>query len=316
MKKAENETITNMIEKLETKQSRKMFFVLIGLLLITIFLIQHLLIPYMKGIPIIIDSSILENILDKLFISVLVTVGLASFIFWLNPRNKKNAQMKILQPVEIGQNFVDARNKTQRWWFNGSSGRYTRSITLPSLADACRRDNKQIEVVIQMLNPNNNELCEAYANYRNALRTASKSNSKRTLKSVQQDLLATIVSAYMWKTEQPQLNIKVGLKDHFSLFRIDLSTNKAIITKEDPIEPAILYESGTFFYDAYYNDLVQTLNQAKSLNMSIGFVTESQLSAQNVKELIDKLELSSNINDKDISIILELVKDKRNPYSA
>ncbi len=251
-----------MIEKLETEQSRRMFFVIVVLGLLAIFLIQHFLLPCIFGDQIHVNRHLLYSIFDKLFISVLVTVGLAAFIFWLNPKNDKNAQIKILQPTEIGEQFVKARLNTERWWFNGACGRYTRSVTLPFLAESCRQNNKIIEVVIQMLNPDNSDICNAYANYRNGLRSATN-ESKRTAKTVKLSLLATIISAYVWKTEQPHLRIKICLKDYFSLFRVDLSSDKAIITREDPMEPAILYENGTFFYSAYYQDLVQTLNQSK-----------------------------------------------------
>jgi len=40
-------------------------------------------------------------------------------------------------------------------------------------------------------------------------------------KQVRIELLSTIVSAFILKTEQPLLRICIGLKDHFSLFRID-----------------------------------------------------------------------------------------------
>lgn len=303
-----------MLEKLTTRQTRIYFFVIIGLLLLAIFLIRHLLIPYLTNKPIRINSDTLSDILDKLFVSTLVTVGLAAFIFFLTPQNKLNAQIKVLQPIEIGQTLIKARTDTEKWWFNGGSGRYTRSVTLPYLAELARAKNKTIDVTIQIMNPKNRELCEKYANYRNGLRTGKKTNP-RTFSTVQIDLISTIVATYIWRQKQSLLNITLGLKENFSLFRTDLSSSGAIITKEDPIEPAILYESGTFFYHAQLEDLKQSLSQVKTLDMNIRLSENGTIDQKFVRALLIKLEMFDLITEADIPAILKKAQSTHNPYA-
>lgn len=301
-----------MIEKLQNKQARKYFYIIIICLLLIIFLVRYFLIPYIRNETIVFNVHSLNEILDSLFTSILVTVGLAIFLFWLTPQNKLNAQIKILQPVEIGETIIKARTNTEKWWFNGGSGRYTRTVTLPYLANYARQNNKRIEIKIQIMNPKNDLLCEKYASYKNSLRTADKSN-QRTKESVQLDLISTIVSAFAWKTEQPFLEITFGLKDSFSLFRTDLSSSGAIITKEDPIEPGILYEHGTFFYSAQAEDFTQSFNQTIQLDTNILFKKIDQLTESDIGELLTKLDIS--VNSKYLKTILSKLKTDKNPYA-
>jgi hypothetical protein len=134
-------------------------------------------------------------------------------------------------------------------------------------------------------------------------------------KRVRLELLSTIVSAFIWKTEQPLLKIKIALKDQFSLFRIDLSETRAILTREDPKEPAILYEKGTFFYNAYYQDLIQAFEQSTQVDMTKGFVVEKQMTTERLRDLLTEIQLYKEIDDNDITEIQRLIKDKSNPYN-
>lgn len=271
-----------------------------------------MLIPFLTQERINFSNEVLYKILDGLFTSTLVTVGLGTFLFWLTPKNKLNAQMKILQPVEIGSTMTKARIDTEKWWFNGGSGQYTRAQTLPFLASLAREKNRSIDVAIQIMNPNNQKLCESYATYRNSLKSGTK--NRKTMRSVQIDLLATIVAAYMWKAEQPRLNIKLGLKDSFSLFRLDISSSTAIITKEDPAEPALLYENGTFFYDAYCEDLKQSLSQVMNLDMEVQFVGKNEINVAQTKALLEQLKFGALVNETEIEEIITKAKSDINPY--
>jgi len=302
-----------MIEKLQNKSSRKYFYVLVSFLLVSIFLLRNFLIPYLYGEPIELTNQLFYNVLDKIFTSVLVTVGLGTFVFWLTPKNKLNAQIKILQPVEIGETIVNARTDTERWIFNGGSGRYTRTQTLPYLAELSQNKNKEIDISILIMNPKNHIITEKYAEYKNSLRTA-KLKGRRTKKSVQMDLISTIVSCHIWKTEQPALNITLCLKNSFSLFRTDLSSSKVIITKEDPIEPAILYEKGTFFYSAQLEELKQVIKQNEVIQLK-PFVGLEDVSIENIEKLLIELDFSSLIIERDLEEILEKSMSRKNPYA-
>jgi hypothetical protein len=301
-----------MIENLKTSHERKYFFLVVGLLLVVIFLLRYFVLPNYYESKVEFNYLTLYSILENFFVSFLITIGLGLFVFWLLPKNRANAQMRILQPIEIGSTIVNARVDTEKWFFNGGSGRYTRSQTLPFLAELSRQKNRGIDVSILIMNPKNESLCQKYADYKNSLRTA-KMKGKRDIKSVKVDLISTIVSCHVWKYEQSSLNIKLGLKDSFSLFRTDISSNAAIITKEDPSEPAIYYEKETFFYIAHIEDLKQTFNQVNVIEI-LPFCSRNELDVKKVEELLKKLGLDAIVDQKDFDNIVSNVLDNKNPY--
>ena len=312
-----------MMDKLQSDRSKRLYIITIISLLCSLFLIQYFFLPYLFNKPIVINGDTLITITDKLFISILVTCSISFFIFWVSPSNKKNAQIKILQPMEISDSLIEARLNSEKWWYSGSTGRYSRNITLPYFAKACRSKNYSAEITIMILNPQNKFICNKYANYRKGLRTSNNNrihtnktmgDSLSDVKMVRLELLSTIISAFIWKTEQPLLKIKIALKDHFSLFRIDLSTTKAVLTKEDPIEPAILFEQGSFFYNAYLQDLIQGFDQSRQLDMAKEFVTEELVTPERIKALLNELVLDDEIDDNDIVKIQYIIKNKSNPY--
>jgi hypothetical protein len=301
-----------MIEELPSNTRKRAFYTLIFLLLFSIFSVRHFLIPFLSGDKITLDIEVLNKILDDVFTSTLVTIGLGIFILWLTPKNKSNAQFRVLQPIEISPTLENARTDTSKWSYSGGSGRYTRAITLPNLADLARRKNRTIDISIQIMNPHNITVCTNYAEYRNSLRS---SKNRKTLKTVQLDLISTIVSAFVWKTEQSLLKIKLGLKDGFSLFRLDISSSNVVITKEDPIEPAMSHEQGTFFYQAYSEDLLQSFNQCRIIDMSIRFYRKDEITVENTKRLLEQLGLMELLTDADIPDIISNVISTKNPYA-
>jgi hypothetical protein len=301
-----------MIDKLQNKANRDYFYLIIIFLLIIIFSTRHFILPYLYEEKIDISHNLFYEILDKLFSSVLVTIGLATFIFWLTPKNKLNAQMKIIQPIEIKDIFKKSMLETDFWIFNGGSGRYTRNQTIPNLALLSQEKNKSIDISIVIINPKNEDVISQYADYKNSLRT-SKKREKKTIKSVQLDLITTILSCHIWKTEQPLLNINLYLKNHFSIFRIDISTKKVIITKEDPNEPAILFEKETFFYTSQIEEQKQVLKQFSKVNL-LKFVGLKNINASEIKNLSTQLNLDILLKEEDYKEILKKIKSNENPY--
>lgn len=301
-----------MIEKLQNKTNRKQFYLIIFFLLIIVFSTRHFIIPYFYNEEIDISHKLFYEILDKLFSSVLVTIGLATFIFWLTPKNKLNAQMKIIQPIEIKEIFKKSMIETDFWIFNGGSGRYTRNQTMPNLASLSKEKNKSIDISIVIINPKNEDLISQYVDYKNSLRT-SKKREKKTVKSVQLDLITTIISCNIWKTEQPLLNINLYLKNQFSIFRIDISTKKVIITKEDPNEPAILFEKETFFYTSQIEEQKQVLKQFEKQNL-LKSVELKKINISEIKKLSSDLKLDILLKEDDYKEILKKIKSNENPY--
>lgn len=293
-----------------SKYSRKLFYFFSSLFLI-ILLVMRLfilpLVPFSESL-----NTITNTIIDATFSTVLSTILIASLAFWLTPRVVHNSQVDIIEPREIGHMLRQAR-ETDEYWFSGSTARFTRSTTIPELAKQARKSNFSKRIKMQILSPENNETLAAYVEYKNRVRRGKK--DPWTIRRARNELLATILAAYTWRTEEPLLEIEIGLKDNVSFFRIDLSKQLAVITKEDPQEPALKFDSGTFFYNSYLEELRFSLKQSRKLNANIWGFPKDELIPENVRVFFNNLNLSlSEVNEDDINEIITLAKEAKNPY--
>ncbi|WP_143467564.1 hypothetical protein [Leptolyngbya ohadii] len=259
--------------------------------------------------------EILNVILDNLIASGIATVAIAGLIFWLNPPVMRNAEISVLEPRQVSRLLQEGRQSTNTYWFNGGTGRFTRAVTIPGLAASARANNQTTELTIQLIDPCNSELCETYANYRNRLRSAG-GKSSWTTKLVQLEVYATIVSAYAYQSSQPLLQVKVGLKQNYSLFRIDLSSTQAIITKEDPQEPALICKAGSLFYHSFLEDMRLSLDQALILPRS-SCEKPQFLKVEDVSTLLKNLDIqNADLSEADLLQIIEKVQKLDSPYAG
>jgi hypothetical protein len=133
---------------------------------------------------------------------------------------------------------------------------------------------------------------------------------------VRAELLATIVAAYAWRSKEPLLELTVALHRNISLFRVDMSSSLLLITKEDSREPALRCDAGTFFYNAYRQDLRMSRDQADILPDSVLFDHKQKHAKQNVAKLINDLGLETlKLSDSILEDIVKRVEDGTNPYA-
>jgi hypothetical protein len=256
--------------------------------------------------------SIINTILDALLSTGVSTVIIASLAFWLTPRVVKRSQMDIIEPKEI-KDYLEKARDTDEYWFAGGTGRFTRSKTIPKLATDARFSNFSKKIVLILINPDNDIVCKNYVNYRNRVRSGIKENWE--LKKLKKEIFATVLSAYSWKREQPLLDLTIGLINHYSMFRIDLSTKLLVITKEDTSEPALMCEKDTFFFKSYLEDLRLSLSQSQILNVNVEGILFNELNGEKIRNFLTSLRLDISILDgEDLNDIAEMVKKGENPY--
>jgi len=166
-----------------------------------------------------------------------------------------------------------------------------------------------------LLDPTNKDLCGEYIKYRGGVRSANK-NGQWTIKRIQKDIYASIISAYAYAAEHPLLEIKIGLKKTFSLLRIDLGSDLVVLTKEDKQDPGLFAEAKSFHYTVYREELKFSLKQSKILPVHrVPGIPFSNLNKNNVKQFLTDLGIyESSINDQDLEEIIKLAKERENPY--
>lgn len=305
-----------MFKDLETRRNIKIFFLVIGLVIISCVLLRISLtiswLPSEKHVITPLSQYSLE-IIDKFAISLFVSVGVASCIYYLT-KNDPNQEVIIVDPDDISGSLKKAYKDTDKWYFNGSSGSYTRSTTIPFLSTLVAKKHISINVNLLLMNPNNANICDRYATYRNSLDIDTKFRNK-SRKSVQLDILATIISCYSFKTAQPRLNFRIGLKNNFSILRTDLGSQYSIITKEDPRHVGLSFRKDSVFYNAQQEEMNALFEQCTLLDLTSPFVCFEEISIQHLKDLLENIQLADELTDQDYENLIDLIKKPKNPYA-
>jgi hypothetical protein len=310
-------TVSIMESILNKRHYRSAFYWLVALILVFSITLRFLVLPQY-------DTTLESNfpkfsaaLLDGLVVSLIVTVLIGSFVFWLTPEILKKSVMDVIEPKEIGPLLKKSATDTRTWTYKGACGRYTRATTLPTLARAAKHEGLGRDIRITILNPNNNLLCAEYATYRRSLKSAKKSNSWTGVK-VTEEVIATVVSALRFRHEEPLLRIELYLIDHFSAFRLDISDQYVIVTKEDKEASGLRADSGTYFYDSYKDDVRLSERQSIKVNYQNEVPLGNELTEETLRTLILEAELidEDKIRLLDLSAIKKSINSPEDPYSS
>lgn len=307
-----------MEEILKKRYYRKVFYFIIGLILVLTLLTRVFVIPYFDQCLLISWSEVFVMLLDGLFASLIVTVFIGTFIFWITPEIVKKSVMDVIDPKEISPLLKQAAHKSRTWIFKGVGGRYTRSVTLPSMAEAARSEGIGRDIRICLIDPANEKLCREYAIYRKSLKSADKSDPWDYQK-VRHEVISTIVSALIMRHDEPLLRIEIFLLEHFSTFRLDISDNYVVITKEDKEAAGLKADQGTYFYDSYKDEVRLHERQAKKVivDSSVVYLNRENFTNDELKRFIQDIKLldDSIIGTLDFSKISTSIKTLKNPYA-
>jgi hypothetical protein len=253
-----------MDEIFSKQHYRRAFFGIVALVLSLSLVTRFFVLPYFEPTQALTGAALIGALLDNLVVSLFLAVFLGGFVFWLTPAIVKQSEIEVITPKQINPLLKSAVSGTRTWIYKGACARYTRATTIPKLADAARADGIGRDITICILNPKNDDLCSAYATYRRSLKSR---NSGRvwTREVVQEEVLATAVTALKFQFSEPLLRIRVFFVDHFSAFRLDISDHYVVVTKEDKEASALRADSGTYFYDSYKDDVRLTERQSKEM---------------------------------------------------
>jgi hypothetical protein len=306
-----------MKDILNKKYSRKLFFSIVSGIAVILILCRYFVLPA-------IDQTIttgflvfFTNISDGLLVSLLVTVFIGIFLFWITPDNVKETKMEVVESRAIPELFETSFPTTKQWFYKGGCGRYFRTATLPKMATWARQASESRHIVAVILDPTNDELCESHANYRKGTASAALEEEKWTGEKVRVQLCATIITTLAYQVEEPLLNIELYLCGCFSVFRIDLSTDYVVITKEDRNAPAVVYPNSSPFYNSYKDEILFSYKQAKKVRalkqteLAIDSLDENQ-----VGNILDEIGLKTPNMTKDFCAqVANVCKGKLNPYA-
>jgi hypothetical protein len=304
-----------MNEIFSKQHYRRTFFVIVALLLLLALITRFFVIPFFAPSQVLTGAALLGSFLDNFVISLIQAVFLGGFVFWLTPAIVKRSAIEVIDPRQINPLLKSAASATRNWVYKGACGRYTRATTIPKLAEAARTEGIGRDITICILNPKNDDLCAAYATYRRSLKSGN-SCTPWTREVVQLEVLATAVTALQFQFSEPLLRIRVFFVDHFSAFRLDISDQYVVVTKEDKEASALRADCGTYFYDSYKDDV--RLTERQSLEMKCyeklqfaGAIDEPKLrEALRCSDIFEEAKLTN----LDITRLLAAINTPSDPY--
>lgn len=260
-------------------------------------------------------TTFVASLLDNLVISLFLAVFIGVFVFWLTPEIVRRSTIEVLEPKQINPLLKAATSETKSWVYKGACGRYTRATTLPKLADAARVEGIGRDITICVLNPKNDALCAEYATYRRSLKSGM-AGTPWTRQVVQEEVLATAITALQYQFSEPLLRIRVFFVDSFSAFRLDISDRYVVVTKEDKEASALKADAGTYFYDSYKDDVRLTERQAAELKCCGKLEFNGAISESVLREVIRCANLidDAKLNELNVNRILECVNAPADPY--
>ncbi|NLU97093.1 hypothetical protein B6N13_03155 [Marinomonas sp. UCMA 3892] len=301
---------------LKKKHYRNVFYGLVGLLFFISVILRYLVLPQFDNS---LEASFLKFlalVLDGFSISLLVSVLIGGFVFWVTPDIVKKSVMDVIDPKEIGPLLKKATSDSRTWIYKGACGRYTRSTTLPMMAKSARQEGIGRDIRIILLDPSNDLLCDEYATYRRSLKSA-KNGSLWTKSKVKEEVVATVISALRYKHEEPLLRIEIYLVNHFSAFRFDISDQYVIVTKEDSEAAGLKADKSTYFYDSYIDDSRLSERQSKRVSYNKKIPLDGDLNTSNIKDLAIEIGVVNEIDceELDLEYVVKCVNVPEDPYS-
>lgn len=271
-----------------------------------------------KRVPMIEASCMIEgwyssfgvSILDNLAAGLVVAM-VSSWLLWLiSPKAHFEEDIAAIQPWNINELLLKPLADTENYWFRGRSGRFIRSSVMPALDASGRQDSVLRTLHMLLPDPADNSMLSDYAHYRGSLQSANK---KWDASRIQNEILATIITAAKLANANHFFEAKVYLKSDFALFRLDMSDDRLIMTREDPKWPGIVCSRRSKFYASYHEEFRNEAGRARFVDLSLANVP-TPLQAGDVDVILGALSLSITLTDEDRTAIVEGVEKPGRPY--
>lgn len=185
---------------------------------------------------------------------------------------------------------------------------------MPVLQSEARADGRTKAIRVLLPDPANTALMMDYADYRNSI--SFKGRSKNwTQDDIQCEVAATIVGVTHAHATSVLIDVRIGLLDHYSLLRYDITSQSAVLTREDPKSPAIRCRAGSALYDAYREEVVQGITQGKKVPVDDPSLKNRQLDATFVQDVLSLTGLTAIAQDSQkVKVILNSALNPSDPY--
>lgn len=297
------------LQKSPFKFKAFLFLSLIGVVIL--WTINFYILPMFFGVSVSLSKTLTDvfNNLTALLISG--TIGIL-FLYLLTPKIMSKAEIVKLEPRDLKNSLEEILKDADFYYYCGHTARWTRTVTLPKLYKDAWSKKITKEINITILDPNNAELLRYFISFGHGKR--EKGNTINDTKDLKKELLSTILIGLVCDNKS-FIKVNLYLSSKVSLFRFDLSDKAAILTKPNPLDPALKVYSGTFFYQSYKEEIKITQDQSRKLNFDKLMLSDTEITIERVKGIFQELDLCiGGLDDNDLNWIILNTKKSESPY--
>ena len=208
-----------------------------------------------------------------------------------------------------------ATRHTNTWIFKGGTGTFIRAFTLPECTENSRIARRQLQVQLEIIDPENATACEVYARFRRSLITgrADPWSADRT----RNESYATILAASWYRKHNDFLTIRVGLSSTMTTCRWDMAASRVIVTREDPTAPALMAYHGKLYYSWCETELNSSFGQSRKLPIEsvLTVPLSGEPSVDEVRDLFQVLGLPlDSLDDAEVVDVTRRALQPADPY--
>ncbi|TDC38432.1 hypothetical protein E1281_39170 [Actinomadura sp. KC345] len=227
--------------------------------------------------------------------------------------------VRVIGGAEVAQVLEEARRDTDRWFFKGGTGTYIRARTLPECVAAARRERRTLLVRLEILDPTNVEVCEAYARHRRSVAEGPDATGEPwTLDRTRKEAYATILASCWHKQRFAMLDIDIGLSRTMTTLRYDLAATRIVVTRDDPRGEALVIDSDKFYYSWVSAELQTSLDQARRVPVEQARLAplDDEPTVEEARKLFEVIgiDLAQGYTDRDVIEIIRKALRAKDPY--
>lgn len=208
---------------------------------------------------------------------------------------------------DIRYHLLKNIESTTYYAFQGRTGRWTRSIAIPKLAEEASHRGTSTKVELYLPDPEEETFIAEYAEYRNTIDKAA--DGKWSPDGAQNEILATVATAYFYRSKNALLDIEVIVSPGYPGFRINLTSEECILTREKPGQPALLMDKRS----AAYGAMVENIKNARRIGRSVK-LAEAHSVGKAVEDFLRAEFVSINLSDEKIADIMTRAKNTNKIY--
>jgi hypothetical protein len=157
----------------------------------------------------------------------------------------QGAAVRQIDGIDADQQRYNACLSTKSWEFRGGIGDVLRTATLPAYVEA--NVDARLVMRLEILDPTDTPLCEAYARHR-ALLDGARAD-EWSAQRVREELLATVFAACWYRRQHRSLDIRVGLSSVLHTIRWEAADDVLIVSEEGKAGYALVIEESKPYYD-------------------------------------------------------------------